>query len=339
MSAVAARAGRSRRRRAAGLGAALTAALVAVAVVSIAVGDLPLSVAEVVRALVDGRGDAGLLVWELRLPRVCVAALTGAALAASGVVFQALVRNPLATPDVIGVTGGASVGAVALLTLASAGPLLLTAGALGGALAAALAVYLLSWRSGVTGARLVLVGIGVNAICGALVTLLLTRAEIADAAVASVWLAGSINGTGWAEAARLAVALGVLVPPTLVLARGLDVLTLGDDLAEGLGVGVQRSRLLLAGAGVALAAAAVAVAGPVAFVAFVIPHAIRLVVGGASTARLLVLGMLAGALLVVVADLAARRVIAPAILPVGLMTAIVGGPLFVHLLWRQRASA
>jgi iron complex transport system permease protein len=315
----------------------LLAALLAAVVASMAIGDLPLSVGDVLRGLVDGEGEAGLVVRDLRLPRVAIAVLVGVGLAASGVIFQSLVRNPLATPDIIGVTGGAAVGAVALLTLVSASPLAVTGGALVGGMVAAAVVYTLSWRGGINGARLVLVGIGINAVCSALVTLLLIRAEITDATVASVWLTGSIGGAGWPEAARVATALAVLLPAALVLARGLDALSLGDDLAAGLGLPLERTRLGLLLVGVLLAAVVVSVAGPVGFVALVVPHVVRLLAGSASTARLLLLSAPAGALLLIVSDLAARRVIAPTILPVGIMTAVVGGPLFLHLLWRQRS--
>ncbi|HSL57982.1 MAG TPA: iron chelate uptake ABC transporter family permease subunit, partial [Acidimicrobiales bacterium] len=283
---------------------------------------------DVVPALVGlGTDDAEFIVGTLRLPRALAAVLVGAAFGVSGAIFQALARNPLASPDIIGITAGASTAAVALIVLASAPAVVVSLGSFAGALATATAIYLLAWRQGVSAYRLVLVGIGLGAMLASITSYLLTRAEIFDAARATVWLTGSLNGRGWDQIRPVAVALAVLVPAALVLARQLRVLQLGDDTAAGLGVPVERIRAALVVVGVGLAAVATAAAGPIAFVAFVSAPIARRLVRSPLT---IVPAALTGAVLVLVADLVARRLFAPTELPVGIVTGIIGAP---YLLW------
>ena len=296
--------------------------------VSLSVGDFPIPLADVVPALVGlGTDDAEFIVGTLRLPRALAAVLVGAAFGVSGAIFQALARNPLASPDIIGITAGASTAAVALIVLASAPAVVVSLGSFAGALATATAIYLLAWRQGVSAYRLVLVGIGLGAMLASVTSYLLTRAEIFDAARATVWLTGSLNGRGWDQIRPVAVALAVLVPAALVLARQLRVLQLGDDTAAGLGVPVERIRAALVVVGVGLAAVATAAAGPIAFVAFVSAPIARRLVRSPLT---IVPAALTGAVLVLVADLVARRLFAPTELPVGIVTGIIGAP---YLLW------
>jgi iron complex transport system permease protein len=315
--------------------------LVLAAAVSLGRGDFPIGVPDVLRALVGaGEDTQRFIVLELRAPRIVVAVLVGVALGVSGALIQTFARNPLASPDVLGVTGGAAIGAVAVIVLGgttTAGGLLgglgLPAAALAGALLMALLVFGLTWRAGIDGYRLVLVGIGLSAMAQAVVNYLLTRSAIQDAAVANVWITGSLNGRGWDQALPLALALLVLLPAALALSRVLGVLQFGDETARALGVRVPLAQAVTVVVAVALAAFAVSAAGPIQFVALVVPQiAVRL--AGGSRPPLLTSGLL-GALLVVASDLLARTVL-PASFPVGVITAVVGAPYLLWLLVRGR---
>ena len=314
--------------------------LVLASAVSLGRGDFPISIAEVLRALV-GLGDdtQRFIVLELRAPRIAVAVLVGIALGVSGALIQTFARNPLASPDVLGVTGGAAVGAVAVIVLggSAAGGLLrelgLPAAALAGALLMAGLVFGLAWNKGIDGYRLVLVGIGLSAMAQAVVQYLLTRSDIQDAAVANVWITGSLNGRGWDQALPLALALLVLLPAAVALSRALGVLQFGEETARALGVRVPLTQAVTVVVAVGLAAFAVSAAGPIQFVALVVPQiAVRLT--GGSRPPLLAAGLV-GALLVVVSDLIARTAL-PATFPVGVVTAVLGAPYLLWLLVRGR---
>lgn len=316
--------------------AALVLLALGVACVAVSVGDYVVPLPDVLRALA-GQGEPGsvLVVRTLRLPRVLVGLLVGAAFGLAGALTSAVVRNPLATPDVVGVTAGASTAAVSVLLLGGAVPLPLAA--LAGGVLVAGAVAALAWRDGVTGPRLVLVGIALSACATSLTSFLLVRAEITDAQRAVVWLTGSLNGRGWEHVRPVALAVLVLLPVGLVLGRRLSLLVLGDDLAVALGARVTATRLALVGVAVALAAVATASAGPVVFVALVAPQvALRL---ARTPGPPLAASAAAGALLVVASDLLARTGLGlvgrPGTeLPVGAVTALVGAPLLLALLQR-----
>lgn len=315
--------------RAVGVSLALAAVIALTAAVSVSVGDFPVPLADVVPAALGmGTPDSDFIVRTLRLPRALTGALVGAAFGLSGSIFQSLARNPLASPDVIGITAGASAAAVAAIVWVGGGSTVVSLGAFAGAMATATAIYLLAYRRGVVGYRLVLVGIGVGAVLAACTSYLLTRAEIHDAQRATVWLTGSLNGRGWEHVGPVGLVLLVLLPVTLALGRQLRLLELGDDTARGLGASVERSRAALIVAGVGLAAVATASAGPVAFVALVAPQIARRVVR--SPGVTLVPAALVGAALVLASDLLARRAFAPTELPVGVVTGVVGAP---YLLW------
>ncbi len=317
--------------------AVLSALAVAVGCAAVSVGDYVIPLPEVLRALTgEGERAALLVINEFRLPRILVGLAVGAAFGLAGALTSSVVRNPLATPDVVGVTAGASTAAVGVLL--AGWPLPLPVAALGGGLLVATLVGALSWRDGFTGARLVLVGIGIGAAAAAFTSYLLVRAEISDAQRAVLWLTGSLNGRGWDHVHPLALALLVTVPLALVLGRALGRLRLGDDLARALGARVTAARLGLVAVGVVLASVATATAGPVAFVALVAPQiALRL---ARTPGPPLAASAAAGALLVVAADLVGRRGLAalglPSTeLPVGAVTALVGAPV---LLWLLRRS-
>lgn len=310
---------------------------VAVACVSVSVGDYVVPLPDVLRALI-GQGDPGsvVVVRTLRLPRVLVGLLVGAAFGLAGALTSSVVRNPLATPDVVGVTAGASTAAVAVILLGWAVPLPLAA--LAGGLLVALLVAVLAWRDGVTGPRLVLVGIALSACAASLTSFLLVRADITDAQRAVVWLTGSLNGRGWEHVRPVALTVAVLLPLGLLLGRRLSLLGLGDDLAIALGARVSSTRLVLVAVAVALAAVATASAGPVAFVALVAPQiALRL---ARTPGPPLAASAAAGAVLVVAADLLARTGMSligasGTELPVGAVTALIGAPILLALLQRS----
>jgi iron complex transport system permease protein len=271
--------------------------------------------------------ESTFVVRTLRLPRVLTGVTVGAAFALSGAILQSIARNPLASPDIIGVTAGASAGAVLAIVAIGVVTLPTWLAAIVGASIASLAIYLLAYRRGMSPYRLVLVGIGLGAVFAALTEFLLTRAEIGEAQRAVVWLTGSLNGRGWGEAAPVAVAMAVLLPAALVLARPLRTMLLGDELARGLGVRVEVATVGLVATAVMAAAVATAAAGPIAFVAFVAPPIARRLVRAPLT---IVPAVLAGSLIVVVSDTLARMAFSPTELPVGVVTALVGGP---YLLW------
>lgn len=314
--------------------AVLLALIVAVAAWTLLLGDFAVPAWDVFATTFGfGDGQYDFVVRTLRLPRALVAIGVGVALACSGTIFQSLVRNPLVAPDIIGVMTGASL--VAVVTIVVLGEAtLVPAGALAGAIGAALLVYALTWRGGITGNRLVLVGIGINAVFSSLVTLVLVRFPVDQIAPAVLWTTGSLYGSGWRDVRWLGAGLLVLLPAALLLLPRLRALQLGDDAADALGVRTEPSRAGLLLVGASLAAVAVAVAGPLAFVALVVPHAARLLFGPLTAGVFVATGLL-GALLVLLSDLVAQHLFSPLSLPVGVVTAAIGAPYFLFLLYRS----
>ncbi|GAB3244884.1 FecCD family ABC transporter permease [Nocardioides dilutus] len=322
-----------RRARGPAVGAVLAVVAFALFCLSVSTGDFRVPLVEVVPAIF-GAGDpaAQFIVGQLRLPRAAAAVLVGAAFGLAGAIFQTLARNPLASPDFIGITSGASLAAVFGIVVLHAGGTVIVVAALVGALTSAAAIYLLAWRRGLSSYRLVLVGIGVAAAVDAGTAYLLTKARIWDVQSAVVWLTGSLNGRTWADLRPLALAMVVLVPATLALGPSLRLLMLGDDTAAGLGLRVERSRLLLVLVAVALAALATAAAGPVEFVALLAAPIARRLVGSPLA---LVPAALVGAVLVLGADVVAREALPTTALPVGVVTGIIGAPYLLWLLARS----
>ncbi|MFF5311654.1 FecCD family ABC transporter permease [Streptomyces massasporeus] len=307
----------------------LLVAALAASVVLIGTGDFPIPAADVLRTLV-GEGDPGqeFIVNELRLPRVLVGLLVGASLGLGGALFQAISRNPLGSPDVLGLGQGATAGALAVIVLTSGSANQVAVGALVGGLVTGLAIYVLAWKRGVHGYRLVLVGIGVSAIVTAVNGYLLTKSDIVDATRAVVWMTGSLDGRDWDQVWPLLALTAVLVPLVLVNARGLRMMEMGDDVSYALGVRVERVRLLLMVAAVLLTASATAAAGPVSFVALTAPQLARRLTRSPGPNLLPSLCM--GATLLVVADWVSQRAFGSEQLPVGVVTGVLGG---VYLLW------
>lgn len=299
---------------------ALVAAVLAV--VGLALGDYPLSVAEVGRALVGHDDFATTIVREWRLPRVLAAVVLGAGLALAGALFQSLTRNPLGSPDIIGFTTGSYTGVLVVTTVVGAGYLGTAAAALAGATLTAVVVYLLAYRRGVQGFRLIVVGVAVSAMLHAANTYMLMRAQTEIAMSAAAWGAGSLSLVGWKQVAPAAVVLGVLGVGVVLSAPLLRQLELGDDFAAAHGVAVEPARLGILGIGVALTAVATATAGPIAFVALSAPQVAKRLVRGPGIP--LVAAALTGSVLLLGADLVAQHVL-PTDLPVGVVTIVLGG--------------
>ncbi|MFI0818311.1 FecCD family ABC transporter permease [Streptomyces sp. NPDC021098] len=323
--------------RAAVVGLLLLAVALAMSVVLIGTGDFPMAPADVLRTLAgNGTVAQDFIVHDLRLPRVLVGLLVGAALGLAGAVFQSISRNPLGSPDVIGFGQGSAAGALTVIVLFQGAPAEVAAGAICGGLLTGVGVYALAWRRGVHGYRLVLVGIGATAMLAALNGYLLTKADLPDATRAVVWLTGSLNGRDWTQVWPLACVCAVLLPVVLGQARGLRMLEMGDDSAYALGVRVERTRLVLMFAGVLLTASATAAAGPVAFVALVAPQLARRLTRSAGPNLLPAAWM--GAALLVTADWSAQRAFGADQLPVGALTAMLGGGYLLWLLVTERRA-
>lgn len=326
--------GRRPARRALFVCAAALLAIVVAGIAGLALGDYPLTTDEVIGVLtgrVDGLARTVVLDW--RLPRVLAAIGFGAALGVSGAIFQTLTRNPLASPDIIGLANGSFTGMlVALLLLGGSWPALM-AGSLLGGLAAAVAIFILALRQGLSGFRFIVVGIGVSAMLAAFNSWLLLRADLDVALFAAAWGAGTLNTATvtvvWPALACLVVLFAVLP----FAARPLRQLELGDDVAAATGVRLTRERAILIGLAVALVSAVTAVAGPIAFIALAAPQIARRLTR--SPGIPLVATGLVGGVLLLASDLVAQHLI-PLTVPVGVVTVVVGGLYLTQLLLQER---
>ncbi|KOV72767.1 membrane protein [Streptomyces sp. NRRL WC-3723] len=315
----------------------LLAAACAAGVALIGTGDAKIPAADVLRTLAgNGTAYQDFIVNELRLPRVLVGLLVGASLGLGGALFQSVSRNPLGSPDVLGLSQGSTAGALVVIVLMSGSASQVTLGALAGGLATGLAIYALAWKRGVHGYRLVLVGIGVNAVMTAVNGYLLTKADLVDATRAVVWMTGSLGGRGWEQVWPLLALCAVLVPLVLANGRGLRMMEMGDDISNALGVRVQRVRLVLMVCAVLLVAAATAAAGPVSFVALTAPQLARRLTR--SPGPNLVPSLCMGATLLVAADWASQRAFGADQLPVGVVTGVLGGAYLLWLLVTERRA-
>lgn len=311
-------------------------------VLNVGVGEYPISPPDVVRTILGFEvedGNYSFIVNTLRLPRALVALLVGVALALSGAILQGLTRNPLAAPDIIGINAGAGLAAVTLIVVfPSASATLIPPAAFVGAVGVAALLYVIAWRGSSSPIRLILIGIGLGAIAGAATTFMITFGNIYEVSQALIWLTGSVYGRSWDEVASFLPWLLVFVPLVLILSRQLNALSLGDEVATGLGSRVERERGFLILASVALAASAVATAGTIGFVAFIAPHIARQLVGP-NHGGLLPVSAAVGGVIVVLADLAGRTIFAPVEIPAGIITSIIGAPYFLYLLYRSSRTA
>ncbi len=311
--------------------------LIALMLWSVTLGAVPLSLHEVYEGTF-GRGDDRtlLVVQTLRWPRTATAVVIGAALAISGALFQGIARNPLVSPDIIGINSGATMVAVGwiMLTSSTAGlPLATFVGAIG----TAALIYALSWRDGVSPNRLILVGIGISAMTAAVSSYLMVMFPIERTRPAIVWTMGSIYASNWTELRIAALCLVLVLPIAVILMHPLRSMMLGDLVTRSLGVPLERTRLLIILLGCALAAVAVAIAGPIGFIALMVPHMARMIAGPASGSVLVFTGLLGGIVLLL-SDVVSQHFL-PVTLPVGIVTSAVGAPYFLYLLYRSNRQA
>jgi iron complex transport system permease protein len=331
----------------------LVLALLAAIVLAVIIGPVPIPYDMVVRitlakvlpntVIPDWTPVQEQIVWMFRLPRALLAVLVGAALSVSGTALQALVRNPLADPYTFGISTGASVGAVLVITLGAgaATGVSLSGAAFVGALLTTLAVYLIAQQAGqVSPGRLILAGVAISYALSAVTTFLVLRASNPgsnSAAVALSWLAGTLGAAKWEQLGIPGFTVLVSTFLLMLQSRQLNALLAGDETAVSLGVSVQRFRLQLFVLTSLLIGTVVAISGAIGFVGLMIPHLVRFLVG-ADHRRVLPIAALLGAVYLVLVDIIGRTIIAPSELPVGIVTAAVGGPFFLWMLWQRRLT-
>lgn len=312
------------------------------ALISLSLGSHPTPIPDVLRILSgeDNMEGVRLILLEIRLPRILMAVLAGGALGVAGLILQGLVRNPLASPDVIGITSGASTAAVFTLWLtgsAGATPLLVPA-AIAGALGVTVLLVAMTWRGGVSPTRLVLIGIGLAAGLSAITTLLLVISPDSTAMTAYIWLTGSLYASRWGDVIGLAPVFITGLVLACAVARHLDLQALGDDLALAAGSNLNGNRLVQLLLAVLLAGSAVAYAGALSFIGLLAPHMARRLIR-TGHAGLTIISALLGGLILIWADLAGRFLFMPRDLPAGLFVAGIGAPFFVLLLYRLRRQS
>ncbi|MGE7922493.1 FecCD family ABC transporter permease [Viridibacillus arvi] len=314
------------------------AAIIAISLFSLMVGTYKVSVMEVFSALFgDLTGFKRTVVIDWRLPRVVAAIVFGAGLAVSGAIFQSITRNPLGSPDILGITSGSYTGAlVVMLVFKSMSFASIAVGALIGGFATALMIYLFAFRKGTQGFRLIIAGIAISTILGSANSMLLLQSEAEMALTAGAWGVGSLNGLDWTHVLPVIVLVLVLLVFAMFLNRPLREMELGRDAAQSHGVHFERTQLLLIVVAVALTASATAIMGPVTFVALAAPQiALRFT----KTAESLIPTATMGALILLSADVVAQRIIPETVLPVGVLTLSLGGLYLTWLLFRQARSA
>lgn len=317
--------------------ATLAVIALALVVLGLVSGSKTFPLADVGRALLgEPVPGVSFAVVELRLPRVLGALLAGAAFGLGGALFQTMLRNVLASPDVIGISAGSSASAIVAIAFFGASGLVVAGAAIGGGLLTALLIWALAYRRGLSGLRFVLVGIAVAAALQAVISYVLSRSDVKAAQDAAVWMAGSLNRSLWDQLGPTAPALLLLLAIALVAAARLPVLRLGDDTATVLGARLQRSRLVLVLCAVLLIALATSLTGPIMFVAFLAgPIAMRLV---RRDGMLPIAAALTGAVVVLTADAVGQHLF-PVALPVGVITGAIGAPFLMWLLMRGRTRA
>lgn len=315
----------------------------AVFVISTGLGEMKISPLNVLKVFFGGGSKMeSLVIQQFRLPRIIVALMSGIGLAVAGGILQGMIRNPLASPDILGITGGAAVAVVGFLAIFSDKNHVLTVSikwmpvaAFIGAAVVAFLVYILAWKKGVSPFRLILIGIGLMSLTKALTTFMMVLGPIYQASQANIWLTGTVYGSTWENVSILFPWTLLLLIMTFVFARRLNVQELGDELATSVGSAVQRQRFLLLLIGTGLTGGAVAFGGAIGFVGLMAPHIARKLVGSAFEV-LVPVSALIGAILVVTADLIGRTIMSPIEIPAGVFTAAIGAPYFVYLLYKNR---
>ncbi|KAA8997690.1 iron chelate uptake ABC transporter family permease subunit [Affinibrenneria salicis] len=297
-------------------------------------GTLALSPSDVWRALA-GQGDGGTItvVTQWRAPRACMALLLGAGLGIAGAIFQSIIRNPLGSPDVVGFNTGAFTGVLLVIMLWQGNYYQIVGGAVLGGIGAAALVYLLAWRKGISGFRLIIVGIAISAVLSAFNTWLIITGSLDDAMSATLWGTGTLNGITWTKAQPALWLTPLAALAVLLLAKRLQLLEMGDDIARGLGVNAEASRLWLMLSGIVLIALVTATAGPISFIALAAPQIARRMTRASATP--LFSAALAGAILLLAADMIAQHAFSKVQLPVGAVTVSIGGIYLIWLLIRE----
>jgi iron complex transport system permease protein len=328
-----------------GIGA--LAALVLAVALAVSIGEIAVPLVDTFRTVANRLWHAGYevkpihegVIWDYRLARALVAAGCGAGLALSGVILQALLRNPLAEPYVLGISAGASTGAVAVVILGLGGGLItLPAGAFAGAVVAFALVALLAAGAGGSADRIILAGVAGSQLFSALTAYVVTSSANAEQARGVMfWLLGSLGGARWVDVALAAPVVLVGFAICQIHARALDAFAFGIDSAASLGINVTRVRLVLFGTTAAMTAAMVSMVGSIGFVGLVIPHAARFLVGP-HHGRLVPASMMIGAIFMVLADIVSRTILPQQVLPIGVVTALIGAPAFAILLYRARRT-
>lgn len=328
---------RRRRRYALVVGISVVVSL-ALALAALSFGAAGVTPDRVLAALVGGGEKVDrFVVLNLRLPRILAALLVGAAFALAGAVFQSTLRNPLASPDILGIAQGASLGAVWAILGLGVGGAIVAGLAFGGALLVAIVIWLAAWRQGLHGIRFVLVGVGMSYVCGSTVAWLLARSDVRQAQTALHWTVGSVGDVRGSELAVLAIGVAAGAVAIAIASRPLRPLALGDDHAAALGVRVNAGRALLLVLAVSLVAIATSVAGPIAFVALIAPAVARRLVGGGSAA--LAASTAVGALLVLASDVIGQFALPGFTAPVGIVTGVIGAPYLLWLLARTERTS
>jgi iron complex transport system permease protein len=301
--------------------------------ISLSQGAVNFNLVDFYQALIrEGDPIKQTILWDLRLPRIIAAMVVGAALGMSGALLQGMLRNSLADPFILGISAGAGLIVIIMIVLQVFPIAIPFAAWLGAILTSALVIFLGRSPGGISVERLILGGVAVSALFGSVQSTLLLMAEDGQVQIALSWLVGSLNGRGWQEISTASPYIIVALLCGCLLARSLNVLALGDELTVGLGVSLLRSRLLIGGVATLLAAGAVSIAGLIGFVGLLVPHAVGLMVG-TDNRFVLPFSALAGAWLLMFADLLAR--LGAVELPVGSVTALLGSPLFIWLLYRR----
>ncbi|MBM7603706.1 iron complex transport system permease protein [Metabacillus crassostreae] len=312
-------------------------------VLSLSTGALPITIKEMLVTF-SGAGTAQqeLVLYQLRLPRMIIAMLIGAGLALSGAILQGLSRNSLADPGILGINAGAGLAAVFCIYLFSkanstlfSSPFLLPVFAFIGALIIALLIYSFSWKGGIEPGRLLLMGLGFNALCGALLIILQLKMDPKDFQQATIWLTGSIWGTQWPYVWALLPWIVLLIPISFLKARSMNLLQFSETVPHVLGLKVESERRILLVLSAALAGSCVAVGGGIAFIGLLAPHLARRLCG-ANFFSLLPLSALIGSFLLLVADMIGKNLLAPADIPVGIVISVIGAPYLIYMLLTRK---
>ncbi|GAK43468.1 iron ABC transporter permease [Paenibacillus urinalis] len=311
--------------------------VILLALINIAVGAVSVTFMDILHAF-TGKGDPDVshIIIHYRLPRIILAIMVGAGLAVSGLISQAILMNPMAAPDTLGISAGSALGAVAtvlLLTPNMHSQALTALAAFAGGAAGALLVYVLAYQKGLNPVRLALIGVAVSACGSTWIQLLITKTSAGTSTVL-LWLNGSLWGRTWDQVLQLAPLIVIFIPMVWLFSRAMDILALGESMSKGLGVSLEKMRLILLLLTVLLASGSVATVGMIGFVGLVSPHIARKLVSGGHRAYVPA-AALTGSVMLLLSDTMGRVLLPPIEFPAGLVTSIIGAPFFVFLLWRE----